>query len=142
MSNAGNPCISDPGYRTVRAAWERGFQVVPVPGPSAFVAAAMASGLPTDRIAFEGFLPRTAGKRRRRVEELASEPRTMVIYVPKRKLGDYLRELAEVMPEREAVVCREITKLHEERIAGRLKELAGAELPEKGEFVLVIRGAR
>lgn len=142
VSNAGNPCISDPGYRLVKAAWERGFRVVPVPGPSAFVAAVAASGLPTDRIAFEGFLPRTKGKRRRRIEELAREPRTVAVYVPKRKLKDYLREFAEVMPEREAVLFREISKLHEERFYGKLKNLAEAQIPEKGEFVLVIRGAK
>ncbi len=142
VSNAGNPCVSDPGFKTVRAAWERGFRVVPVPGPSAFVAAVMASGLPTDRIAFEGFLPRTKGKRLRRVEELKSEPRTIAIYVPKRKLREYLQELAEAMPDREAVLFREITKLHEERLAGTLRQLAEAQLPEKGEFVLLIRGAK
>ncbi len=141
VSDSGTPCISDPGYRITRAAAESGISVVPIPGPSAATAALSASGLPTDRFVFEGFLPRKGIQLRNRLMELASEKRTVVIYESVHRIDKTLAELAEVLGDREAVIFREMTKSHEETIRGRLSELAESEFPRKGEFVMVIRGA-
>jgi len=141
VSDSGTPCISDPGYRITRAAAEEGIRVVPVPGPSAATAALSASGLPSDRFAFEGFLPRKKGKLRKRLSELASEERTIVIYESVHRIARTLAELAGKLGDREAALFREMTKAHEETIRGRLSELAKMDFPRKGEFVLVIKGA-
>jgi 16S rRNA (cytidine1402-2'-O)-methyltransferase len=141
VSDSGTPCISDPGYRITRAAAEKGIRVVPVPGPSAATAALSVSGLPTDRFAFEGFLPRKKGSLRKRLKELISEERTLVIYESVHRIDATLAELAKEMGDREAALFREITKAHEEALRGRLSELAKMDFPRKGEFVLVIRGA-
>jgi 16S rRNA (cytidine1402-2'-O)-methyltransferase len=142
VSDAGTPCISDPGFRLVNAAREHGARVVPVPGATAFVAALVASGLPTDQFFFGGFLPARSSQRRARLEELKGIPATLVFYEAPHRIASALRDAREVLGEREAAVARELTKLHEEIVRGRLSELAlrfdSAEQAARGEFVLVI----
>lgn len=140
VSDAGTPSISDPGFRLVRAAIENGIAIVPVPGPSALVSALVAAGLPTDEFFFGGFLPAKANARRARFTELKSVPGTLVFYEAPHRLAETLTDAREVLGEREAVVARELTKLHEEIKRGRLSELAkhyGTEEP-RGEIVLLI----
>jgi 16S rRNA (cytidine1402-2'-O)-methyltransferase len=141
VSDAGTPGVCDPGYRLVRAAIERGVGVVPVPGAAAFVAALTASGLPTDEFFFGGFLPARTGARRARLAEVASLPATLVFYETPHRIAQALRDAREILGEREAVVARELTKLHEEMARGRLGELAeqfSSEQSARGEMVLVI----
>jgi 16S rRNA (cytidine1402-2'-O)-methyltransferase len=142
VSDAGMPAISDPGYRLVAAAAEAGARVRVLPGPSAVTAALAVSGLPTDRFCFEGFPPRKDGERARRFAELAAEPRTMVFFEAAKRAGATLGELAAAFgPGRRAVVCRELTKTHEEVRRGSLAELAGwAEGGLLGEVTLVVAG--
>ena len=144
VSDAGTPLISDPGLRLVQAARERNLDVVPVPGPSAAIVALCASGLPTDRFVFEGFLPRTAGARAQRLRELRHERRTLVFYEAVHRLAETLAALAEHFgADRQAVLARELTKLHEQIRAGTLAELAaalGADVPLLGEFVVLVAG--
>lgn len=146
VSDAGTPLISDPGYRLVRDARMADIPVVPIPGPSALIAALSASGLPTDRFVFEGFLPARASARRARLEALSRERRTLVFYESTHRIVTMLSDLAEIFGAgREAVLAREMTKLHEELRAGELKELVEwlEATPEKqrGEFVVAVRGA-
>jgi 16S rRNA (cytidine1402-2'-O)-methyltransferase len=140
VSDAGTPLISDPGYKLVRAAAERGLRVVPIPGPSAALAALMASGLPTDRFFFEGFLPGRSGERRRRIEELKAIPATLVLYESPHRLPDALRDLVDILGDRDAAVARELTKAFEEIRRGRLAELAAfySEHEVRGEVVIVL----
>jgi 16S rRNA (cytidine1402-2'-O)-methyltransferase len=144
VSDAGTPLISDPGWRLVRAAREQGIEVVPVPGPSAAIAALCAAGMPTDRFVFEGFLPRGDGARAARLHELRPERRTLIFYESVHRLTDTLAALVEHFgADREAVLARELTKLHEQFRSGTLAELAaslGADVPLLGEFVLVVAG--
>jgi 16S rRNA (cytidine1402-2'-O)-methyltransferase len=143
VSDAGMPGVSDPGYRLVAAAAAAGIRVTALPGPSAVVAALAVSGLPTDRFAFEGFLPKKAGDRSRRLAELAADPRTLVLFESGRRLGETLTELAGALgPDRRAVVCRELTKTHEEVARGTLTELASQFTGRTlGEVTLVVAGA-
>lgn len=141
VTDAGTPGINDPGYRLVRAAVERGVEVVPVPGPSAFVAALVASGLPTDEFYFGGFLPSRTHARRRALEAVRALPATLVFYETPHRIEQSLRDALDVLGEREAAVARELTKLHEEIRRGRLSELARAFSEEgaaRGEMVVVI----
>ncbi len=144
VSDAGTPLISDPGWRLVRAAREQGIDVVPVPGPSAAIAALCAAGLPTDRFVFEGFLPRGDGARAARLRELNSERRTLVFYEAVHRLADTLAALVEHFgADREAVLARELTKIHEQFRSGTLAALAaslGTDVPLLGEFVVVVAG--
>ncbi len=140
MSDAGTPCISDPGYRLVREARKRGFKVSPIPGPSAVVAALSVSGLPTDSFAFEGFLPRKKEKRRKKLQELAEERRTVVIYESVHRIERLLEELQEIFGDREVCLARELTKLHEEVLFGKLSEVREKLKTVKGEFVITIKG--
>jgi 16S rRNA (cytidine1402-2'-O)-methyltransferase len=144
VSDAGTPLISDPGWRLVRAAREQGFDVVPVAGPSAAIAALCAAGLPTDRFVFEGFLPRADGARAARLRELHTERRTLVFYEAVHRLTETLAALVEHFgADREAVLARELTKVHEQFRSGTLGALAaslGADVPLLGEFVLVVAG--
>ena len=142
VSDAGTPTLSDPGFPLVRAAVEAGIEVVPVPGACAAVAALVGSGLPTDRFLFAGFAPRSAGKRRRWMSELANERGTLVIYESPFRLARACGDLADVLGDRRAVVARELTKLHEEFVRDTLSGLAGryAGQPPKGEVVLVVEG--
>jgi 16S rRNA (cytidine1402-2'-O)-methyltransferase len=139
VSDAGTPGISDPAYRVVRAAVERGVPVVPVPGPSAVMAALVASGLPTDRFVFEGFLPQKGERRWRRVEELLEEERTVILFESPHRIVRLIEEISIRAPSRPLVLAREITKLHEEFLRGTAAELAervkGRSV--KGECVLL-----
>ena len=144
VTDAGMPGISDPGERLVRAASRDGFRVEVVPGPSAAVAALVASGLPTARFVFEGFLSRKAGARRQRLAELVDEQRTLVFYEAPHRLAATLADLATVLGGwRRVAVARELTKLHEEIWRGLLHEaVAWAEAtPPRGEIALVVQGA-
>jgi 16S rRNA (cytidine1402-2'-O)-methyltransferase len=141
VSDAGTPGINDPGYRLVRACAERGLRVVPIPGPAAFVAALTASGLPTDEFYFGGFLPARTHARRQRLEAVQSLRATLVFYETPHRIAQALSDAREVLGEREAVVARELTKLHEEIVRGRLSELAARFSDEgaaRGEMVLLI----
>jgi 16S rRNA (cytidine1402-2'-O)-methyltransferase len=144
VTDAGMPGLSDPGYRLVRACAEAGIPVEVAPGASAAITALALSGLPPARFVFEGFLPRKSGERRRRIEELASEPRTIVIYESPHRIVASLGDLAELLGERPAVLARELTKLHEEVRRGSLTELAAsvAAEPPRGEMVIVVDGDR
>lgn len=146
ISDAGTPCIADPGFRLVRAAVAAEIPVEVVPGPSAVVAALSVSGLPTDRFCFEGFVPARAAARERFLAALAPEPRTIVLYEAGRRLGETLAAIAAAFGEdRPVVACRELTKLHEEVVRGTAGELRDrlqeAPVPVRGELVLVIGGA-
>ena len=143
VTDAGTPAVSDPGYRLVEAAAEAGITVTVLPGPSAVIAALAVSGLPRDRFCFEGFPPRGPGPRARRFAELRAEPRTMVFFESRRRVGKTLAELAGALgPDRKAVACRELTKTHEEVRRGTLGELATwAEGGPLGEITLVVAGA-
>lgn len=144
VSDAGTPGISDPGYRLVRDARAEGLAVVPVPGPNAAVAALSVSGLPTDRFLFVGFLPPKAEARRRELESLARLGHTLVFYESPVRVVGCLADMVEVLGDREAFLCREATKRHEEYAHGRLSALrARLEAREavKGEIVLVVAGA-
>jgi 16S rRNA (cytidine1402-2'-O)-methyltransferase len=140
VSDAGTPGISDPSFVIVQKAREAGFAVVPIPGPVAFVNAVIASGLPTDSIYFGGFLPSRSGDRRRRLQEAASIPATLVFYESPHRLVRSLTDCLMVLGDRRAAIAREITKLHEEIVDGKLSELidrfSSASL--KGEYVLII----
>jgi 16S rRNA (cytidine1402-2'-O)-methyltransferase len=143
VTDAGMPSVSDPGYRIVAAAIEADLPISVLPGPSAVLAALAVSGLPVDRFCFEGFLPRRPGERRRRLEELAAEPRTMVFFEAPRRTAAALAAMAEVFgADRRAAVCRELTKVHEEVRRGSVGELAAwAEAGVLGEVTLVVAGA-
>ena len=143
VSDAGTPAISDPGYRLISSAAERGVRVVPIPGPSAAVAALSASGLATDAFLFAGFLPPKSGARRTRLTELKDERATLVLYEAPHRVAETLADMREILGDRHAVVARELTKLHEELLRGRLSELESALGPERrrGEIVLLVAGA-
>jgi 16S rRNA (cytidine1402-2'-O)-methyltransferase len=143
VTDAGMPGVSDPGYRLVAAAAAAGIRVGVLPGPSAVTAALAVSGLPCDRFVFEGFLPRRAGERAGRLTELAAERRTLVFFESPRRLAATLADLARAFgPDRKAVVCRELTKTHEEVRRGSLVELARwAADGVLGEITLVVHGA-
>jgi 16S rRNA (cytidine1402-2'-O)-methyltransferase len=143
VTDAGMPGVSDPGYRLVAAAAAAGIRVSVLPGPSAVTAALAVSGLPCDRFCFEGFLPRRAGERARRLAELAAEPRTTIFFESPRRLAVTLAGLAEAFgADRRAAVCRELTKTHEEIRRGTLAELAEwASAGTLGEITLVVQGA-
>jgi 16S rRNA (cytidine1402-2'-O)-methyltransferase len=143
VTDAGTPGISDPGERLVRAAAAGGFTVEIVPGPSAAIAALVASGLPTGRFVFEGFLPRKGSGRTERLDELASERRTVVLYEAPHRLKRTLADLAGALgAERRVAVGRELTKLHEEVWRGTLRDaVAWAESEPRGELVIVLEGA-
>ena len=143
VTDAGMPSVSDPGYRLVVAALDAGVDVVAVPGPSAVLTALAVSGLPVDRFCFEGFLPRKAGQRGRRLDELAAELRTMVFFEAPHRTAAALEAMAAAFGgERAAAVCRELTKTHEEVRRGPLADLvAWAREGVRGEVTIVVAGA-
>src|SRR3954447_24508159 len=143
VSDAGMPLVSDPGFRLVAAAVAEGLPVTVVPGPSAALAALAVAGLPADRWCFEGFLPRRAGERRRRLAALGDEQRTMVFFEAPHRIAATLADIAEAFGgDRRAVVCRELTKTHEEVRRGALAELAEwADGGLRGEITVVVAGA-
>ncbi|HIY70851.1 MAG TPA: 16S rRNA (cytidine(1402)-2'-O)-methyltransferase [Candidatus Luteimonas excrementigallinarum] len=146
VSDAGTPLVSDPGFRLVAAARAVGIRVSPVPGPSALIAALSVAGLPSDRFAFEGFLPAKAAARRERLQKLAGESRTLLFYESSHRIADTLEDMVVAFgAERRAVLARELTKLFETVLDGSLEALrdrvqADAD-QRKGEFVLVVEGA-
>lgn len=142
VTDAGTPGLSDPGQRLVAACIEAGLRVEVVPGPTAAVAALVLSGLPTARFVFEGFLPRTKGERRRRLERLAGEERTLVFFEAPHRIADTVADMAAVLGNRRAALARELTKMHEEVVRGTLDELAErAADGMRGEITLVVAGA-
>lgn len=146
VSDAGTPAINDPGFELVRAAAAAGCEIIAVPGPCAAIAALSIGGLPTDRFCFEGFLPARGAARRKRLQSLAAEERTLVLYEAPHRVREALEDCAAVFGgERSAAVARELTKLHETTYRGSLRELlarAGADADfGRGEIVLLIAGA-
>ena len=143
VSDSGTPGVCDPGQRLVVAVVEAGYEVVVVPGPAAVIAALVGSGFSVDRFAFEGFLPRRGSERESRLQQMALEQRTCVLYESPKRVAATLRDLARCCgAERRAVVARELTKLHEEFVRGSLAELVEWSAAEpKGEIVLVLEGA-
>jgi 16S rRNA (cytidine1402-2'-O)-methyltransferase len=144
VSDAGTPLISDPGFRLVNFAIERGFNVVPVPGAAALVAALAASGLASDRFLFGGFLPARANPRKAKLDEVRALNATLIFYEAPHRIAATLRDACDVLGNRPAVVARELTKLHEEFVRGTLDQLAeafGDTTKARGEIVLLIAGA-
>ena len=147
ISDAGTPCINDPGYRLVLLAHENGITVSPVPGPSSIVAALSVSGLPSDRFIFEGFLPSKSDQRKAKLEKLANEERTLIFLVSVHKMHRSIEDMILIFGgERQAFIGREMTKLHEQCVRVRLKKILlmieEGEIPKKGEFVLIVEGKR
>ena len=140
VSDAGTPLVSDPGYRLVRAAAEAGLDVFAAPGPSAALAALAVSGLPTDRFLFAGFLPPKSGARQAFLAELAAIRATLILYETGPRLSDSLADMRVVLGDRDAVVARELTKLHETVVRGPLSSLIAtfADGPPRGEIVVLI----
>lgn len=144
ISDAGTPAISDPGYLIVRKCIDAGIQVECLPGPTAFVPALVNAGLPNDKFCFEGFLPVKKG-RKTRLDFLASETRTIVFYESPHRLLKTIKQLGEVCgTDRQAAVCREISKIHEETVRGSLKELEEhfSKNHPRGEIVLIVNGQK
>lgn len=146
VSDAGTPLVSDPGYRLVKAARAAGVAVSPVPGACAAIAALSVAGLPSDRFAFEGFLPAKSAARRERLSALAGESRTLVFYESSHRIAESLADLVQALgPERPATIARELTKLFETVLAGNLAELLAKvqadDNQRKGEFVVMVQGA-
>lgn len=140
ISDAGTPCVSDPGFQLVRAAAQEGIAVIPVPGACAAVTAISGSGLPSDIFTFAGFPPARQGKRRTFLADLAGLPGTLVLYEAPHRLEETLRDIGEVLGERSIVVARELTKIHEEFIRGAITDVMAAITPDKarGEVVILI----
>lgn len=141
VSDAGTPGISDPGFRLVNLASTRGLNVVSVPGPTALIAALVSSGLPVDEFFFAGFLPSRSSARRTRLNDLTDIHATLVFYEAPHRIAQALKDMREVLGEREAVVARELTKVYEEIVRGRLSELEirfGSENEVRGELVVIV----
>lgn len=140
VSDAGTPVISDPGHRLVSLCLRHKIPVIPIPGPSAIVAALAACGLPSEEFTFLGFLPARPTERRRRLRQVASEPRSLVLYEAPHRLHATLRDALEILGDRQAVVARELTKIHEEFLRGRIADLVRAfeETEPRGEITLII----
>jgi len=143
VSDAGTPLISDPGFHIVRAAIERGIEIISVPGPAAFVSALVASGLAGDQFFFAGFLPARAKARRDRLEALRALPATLIFYEAPHRISQTLKDVLQILGDREAVVARELTKLHEQYLRGSLSVLIErfrSTDVARGEIVLMISG--
>lgn len=141
ISDAGTPGISDPGTMLVSAALEAGYSVLTIPGPAALIPALVLSGLRTDRFVFEGFLPHKKG-RQTKLKQLATEPRTIVLYESVHRIQKTLSELHEYLGNRKIAVCRELTKLHEEIVRGTISDAIShfAKHEPRGEFVVIVAG--
>jgi 16S rRNA (cytidine1402-2'-O)-methyltransferase len=144
VSDAGMPAVSDPGFPLVQAAVAANISITVIPGASAVTTALVLSGLPTDRFVFEGFLPRKSGERKKHLQSLATEHRTIVFFESGHRIGESLLDMAEIFgPSRKAALCRELTKTYEEVIRGSLFELAERAQQELlGEITLVVAGAQ
>jgi 16S rRNA (cytidine1402-2'-O)-methyltransferase len=143
LCDAGTPAISDPGYRLIIEATRAGVRVVPLPGASALAAVLSASGLPTDRFVFEGFLPAKKQERKTKLQALQNESRTLVFYEAPHRLMESLQDLQQILGDREIVVAREVSKVHEEFLRGILSKIIAqlAEQTVKGEITLVVHGS-
>ncbi|MEO0076355.1 MAG: 16S rRNA (cytidine(1402)-2'-O)-methyltransferase [candidate division WOR-3 bacterium] len=142
VSDAGTPGISDPGYYLIRTAIENNIPVVPIPGPSALIAALIVSGLPSDRFAFEGFLPKRKGKKHKKLQNLKDEERTMIFYDSPYRVKDSLKSMLEIFGDRKIVLVRELTKKFETIIRDKISEVI-SQLENKklkGEIVLIVEG--
>jgi 16S rRNA (cytidine1402-2'-O)-methyltransferase len=138
VSDAGTPLISDPGFRIVQEAIERAISVVPIPGPSALIAALSAAGLPEREFTFVGFLPARRTARRARLAELAGVPSTLIFYEAPHRIKETIDDARELLGNRDCVLAREVTKLHEEFVRGRLSEIELSDGATRGEMVLMI----
>src|SRR5712675_699510 len=140
VSDAGMPLVSDPGYRLVTLCVRHKIPVVPIPGPSAMLAALAAAGLPNEEFLFVGFLPQRSGERRRMLEHLRIEEHTMIFYEAPHRVAESIADALEILGDRPACIAREVTKLHEEFLRGRLSQLSEslAERPARGEITLVV----
>jgi 16S rRNA (cytidine1402-2'-O)-methyltransferase len=140
VTDGGTPGVSDPGRELVREAHEKGISVIPIPGPSALTCGLSASGLPGDSFIFLGFLPRRKSRRRKILEEMKAQPRTIILYEGPHRINDLLREVQEVLGEREAVLARELTKVYEEILCGPIsrliEQISGRDV--KGELCLMV----
>ncbi|OGO17742.1 MAG: 16S rRNA (cytidine(1402)-2'-O)-methyltransferase [Chloroflexi bacterium RBG_16_48_8] len=144
VSDAGTPGLSDPGYELIQAILEKDHQICPIPGPSAPIAALVASGLPTDAFLFLGYLPRRASERKKALQSVADEHRTLLFFEVPHRLNQTLEEIEAVLGgERQIACCRELTKMHEEILRGTVMEMREhfKEVEPRGEFTLVIAGA-
>ena len=139
VSDAGTPGISDPGYRLVRYCREQGLDVVAIPGANAAVTALSASGLPSDEFLFAGFLPSKRSTRREKLENLRGVRGTLIFYEAPHRIEEMLSDLLEILGDREACIGRELTKIHEEYLFGKLSEIQG-KVRARGEFVIVVGG--
>jgi 16S rRNA (cytidine1402-2'-O)-methyltransferase len=142
VSEAGMPGISDPGYELVVAAARQGIRVVPIPGPSAILAAVAVSGLPTDQFTYLGFLPRKKSERIGLLERVSGEPQTLVAFEAPHRLTDALKDMLEVLGDRRVAIVREMTKLHEEVFRGIISEAMERFQEPRGEFTVVIEGSQ
>jgi 16S rRNA (cytidine1402-2'-O)-methyltransferase len=142
VSEAGTPGISDPGYELIVAAIERGISVVPIPGPSVIITALMVSGLATEQFNYLGFLPRQANNRLRLLKAVVDESGTLVFFEAPHRLLETLKDLLATLGDRRIAVCRELTKLHEEVLRGRISEAIEHFTEPRGEFTLVVEGKK
>lgn len=143
VSDAGTPGISDPGYLIIKLCIEAGIQIVPIPGATACIAAAVVSGFPLHTFVFEGFLSPKSGRRRKKLESLLNEPRTIIFYESPHRLNKFLRDAHEILGDRQIVIAREMTKMFETIYRGQISDALSNFHEEKprGEFTIVIRGA-
>lgn len=142
VSDSGTPGISDPGFNIIRLAIEHNIPITVIPGPTAFVTGLVLSGMPTDSFIFKGFLPQKSGKRRKELELLKDEKRTIVLYESPHRLLKTLQDIFDIMGDREIAIAREVTKVFEETIRSKVSSAIGhfTTTPPKGEFIIVIRG--
>ncbi len=138
ISDAGTPGIQDPGFYLIREVIKNNIKVEPIPGAVAFIPALIASGLPTDRFLFLGFLTKRSARRKKELSKYKDIAATIIIYIPMKKVYDILKDIYEVYGDRKVVLARELTKIHEEFIRGSVKELISSIITEKGEGVLII----
>jgi len=143
ISDAGTPLLSDPGFRLVNLSRSAGIDIVPIPGPSSILAGLVVSGFPSDSFCFEGYLPKSSGKLKRKLQELSAERRTIVFFETSFRIMKSLPVMLEVFGDRELLIGRELTKKFEEKIRGRISELIAllADRDIKGEIVIVVAGA-